>query len=185
MSDALLCLLDAFSYHVTTVDLINDDNVRKMERGPLSIEAINDLDATRRGSSQMPSILTRLDVPDASEPFDLRFRFDGLDRSSARALMMRMAPVDSAAQGELVRVKDWRRSVGSKILSPLGLSQDELNPHLTLGYYANQKRAKNAADTISELERFIAPIMEGQIFAFDSVSLYGFETMECFFRIRV
>lgn len=183
MGEALLCLLDPATFHVTAVDLINDDNVTRIELGPLSTTALRDLANMRTGSADMPDVLTRLGMQAQAETYALRFRYGGIDLTSTRAVMVRMEADDDATKTALERLRQWRCEIGKTVLNTIGLKQKELNPHLTLGYFANEKRAKRASSVIKQLDAHLASKMLDQTFTFDRASLYGFTSMERFVRI--
>lgn len=182
------CPLPPASYHVTAWDGVNDGN-----RDDLPAEArlewadfLRGLPGTSR--SAWPGFLHTVARSELVRwTGSLSFRYRDLALWGNQVLVARLGPAAGSERGfaELVLLRDALARATAEVLGvSFGPKPDRpYQPHVSLGYFANETGASRALDCVGAwTEEFEAALRDSSV-TYGSVNAYGFTDMASFFRL--
>jgi hypothetical protein len=181
----LLCPLPFHSYHVTLWDGINDANVQSVSRDErfAAEDLLQDLPNSFNKESQFLDIdEKRLSIA-MEEPIE--FQFDKLNKWANSGLAAQLKPANEHSQIVLQKIENEREILIKKYKERFGLEtcSQSYTPHVSLGYFANKELAELSTSLIEEWNEKLLQNTSGQTITFTSNSLYGFMSMETFFKL--
>lgn len=181
-----LCALPPKSHHVTVLDGVNDDILHLIEPSyqPVFAEYLDGLGHTVvlpepfRGLVARSPLLRKRD-------WNIALSYETLSLwERSQALTLQLSPADGASADRLAALAEARRALGADLdaLLHARLPQKVFVPHITMGYFANAEVMDAAKNRLEEWSAYVSRALEGRTLVFDSVSVYGFRDMTCFFK---
>ena len=183
-NEFMLGLLPPSTYHVTVWNGVNDANVTRsspdflprlrsmLTRLPDSIAQRNPLFNT----IQKSSLVTRTG-------WSLDFVFDRLDVWRDLVLVARLKPANSPSCAVMDELVKEAGVLSDSIGRMLGMDMSQrLNPHVTIGYYANKSRAQRSFRELEKWNAIFCRKTDLTTVTYNSIGLYAFTDMASFFR---
>ncbi|MBI4560046.1 MAG: TIR domain-containing protein [Candidatus Hydrogenedentes bacterium] len=183
-SEFMLCLLPASTYHVTLWNGVNDANLTAISAKDFT--ALQDMLAGLPDSiARDERVLTAIQKSPLVtwRGWSVDFVFDKLDVWHRRVLVARLRPENTQSQALLEELLRKARGLSDSVGRILGMDLSQrVSPHVTVGYYGNENRAKNS---LRELDRWNSVFCRNSgeaMMTFRSVGLYAFTDMVSYFR---
>ncbi|MCM3786255.1 hypothetical protein M3231_25185 [Neobacillus mesonae] len=178
----MFCPLPKESYHVTLWDGINDANVQEVN---ISYRAdaeyfLQDLPHSLSDGKQMHAIKSlSLEMADSIE-----FKYGQLVKWDNSVLAVKLLPADSPSEAALLQLEEKRKILIQSFSESFELDTCSYTytPHVSLGYFANKQLADLTTEQVDEWNKQFETDTKGQTIRFSSNSLYGFTSMDTFFK---
>lgn len=169
MRRSLLCLLPQQTYHVTFADLINQGNFDDVG-----------------GGIDMPNVLTELGAAPSFLGF-LELSAVGVETFENRVVAIRLGPHRECDAALLCALSPRRSEMLVDLQKHTATVPRRWVPHMTLGYFAAPAYLGANPAIVDELReqlwRYLEPALNGQVFRYDMISYFRFESMVEFVRL--
>ncbi|MGE3434026.1 MAG: hypothetical protein AB7O81_00060 [Blastocatellales bacterium] len=178
------CPLPSTSYHVTTWDGINEENLSLLAESEREEFARFLLGLPESARRTPPSLIPPNAFADLLGSAPMQFKFDGLAIWGDATLVARLAPVDEPSARLLEQVKERRAQLDYRFASMGRLPSPDYAPHVTLGYFYHPEGARAAIGDLNKWEQTFLQRAAEQRIAFGSISAYGFTSMDTFLKLE-
>ena len=179
----MYCPLPPPSFHVTAWDGGNAGNLSetlpawRTEHQEL-LRGLPDSEANGSPLLELPRV-SRL----AQTRWDLRLKFRGFEREPG-GIFAELMPADTESESELKRMVAAREELTLEFKTKFGFGPPEpYGPHVSLGYFANDDLAVEAAGKVDVWDKIMRERMAGEMLTLRDVDLYGFMDMGAFFKL--
>ena len=177
-----VALMPRGTYHVTVCDALNDGNLAQVreERRPEASALLEALPDSLLWSSRLVRLLRDRELPCSVWTDPVTYRVAGLEvRGSAL-----VAALEASEGHEAVHARHGlaRGAFASRLEAELDLPVPAWQPHLTLGYVANDDDARRTRTAVAGWQATVRSRTAGLEVTFPSASLYGFTDMVSFWR---
>jgi 2'-5' RNA ligase len=180
-----ICALPVGSGHVTFSDGVNAENLEKLTSTHGYAEFFKELPLTT-GEPLPPGLDWIQSQIAALKPWNLRLRVKDLEIfEGPAALVVLLQAADAASEATLQELRKLRRTWDEKLLADLGKPLNRSwTPHISLAYFASQEAAFAARENLEAWREILHTETAGMTLEFASMSVYAFEDMTRFWRIR-
>ncbi len=187
-NDYLFCPLPFSSYHMTVLDLINYDNLNRLNERyiPIFKNYLNGFCNSFHNDHEFHSIIYE-SILFTDVNWDINFKFNKLTKWSNKVLVARLIPTDRNSKDQLKILEIERKKIIDKFKSKYGnffsTHISDFKPHISLGYFANKEYGALITEEIIESwsQEFKNHLQDNTI-NFQSIRLYGFTNMATYFR---
>lgn len=185
----LVCPVPYHSYHVTVLDGINDENIESIKNTELksaTTEFLNNLPKSLLDDQPLNKILEASPLI-TDKNWGIEFKFRRISTYSKRqALVVDLEPANSHAAQRYEKLIEERKKLYDDLKDFFQVNLNDIyedfRPHISLGYFANQKGWLNAPDSFDDWNASFRKVMDGLTITYNSISLYGFENMVKFYN---
>lgn len=180
-----LYTLPRHAYHVTLCDGVNAGtrtHVRPAFRQEVG-RTLDELPDSLLWGNALMRILQDRELSWSVWSHPITFRVEAL-HVWGQVLAASLGPADEESVAAKAKHEASRSGLAERLRSQVGLQVQQWRPHVSLGYFANEKAAARARDhVIPPWHEYARERTEGLSITFRSAAVYGFTDMVRFWRL--
>lgn len=176
------CPLPRATYHVTICDGITEHDLANCSHAPRPATRAFLRDLPNGLHHPPPAVRHYLDhdLTAVTRDNPVTFRVTGLS-IWGHVLVARLGPVGTADEQNIEEITRARDALATSVQARLGVDTQPWQPHVSLGYFANQRNSERAGRHLRSWEQTVLGEL-GDHITFRQTALYGFTNMVTYFR---
>ena len=185
-SQFLFCALPSSTYHVTLWGGLNYRHISQIDPQYRST-AENWLSGLPESLCNMAEDI--LQLPSMSSlcqkrDWSIKFRFDRLAIWNNSVLVVALR-IDADSVTDFEQLVEERSRLSTQFHNRFNVLTDSKSyePHVSLGYFANDEGARKALDFVNDWNRWFSDALQNSSLTFTNASIYGLTDMITFFKL--